>query len=197
MAALIDLELEPGAAGGDELGAVREDAVVHLGGEVHARGADELRDDHALGAVDHERSALGHEREVAHEDELLLDLAGLFVDEAHIDEERGLVGDVLRAALRDGMRGITELVVAEGHLHGLGGVLDRGELGEGLSKAVAHEVLERLLLNGNQVRQLHRRGDLAEGPTAGMAHRFGERSLCGRHQAFPPSKGWKAAIVAT
>ena len=37
--------------------------------------ADELRHDDALGAVDDERALLGHHREVAHEDRLLLDLA--------------------------------------------------------------------------------------------------------------------------
>ena len=50
--------------------------------QVGARRADELRDDDALGAVDDERAALGHPREVAHEDRLLADLAGLAVDEA-------------------------------------------------------------------------------------------------------------------
>ena len=197
VAALVDLKLEPRAARGDELGLVDLDAVVHLGGEVHARGADELRDDDALGTVDHEGAAVGHEREIAHEDKLLLDLAGLVVDEADVHKEGRLVGDVLGAALGDGVGRVAELVVAELNLHGLGGVLDRGELSEGLCEAIAHEVLERLLLYGDQVRQLHRRGDLAEGHASSSALWFGERSLCGRHQAFPPSKGWKAAIVAT
>ena len=163
-------------------------AVVHLGREVHARGADELGDHDALGAVDHEGAALGHEREVAHEDELLLHLAGLLVDEAHVNEEGGLVGDVLRAALGDGVRRVAKLVVAKGDLQGVGGVLDRGELGEGLGKPLPHEPLEGLLLNGDEVRQLHRRGDLAEGLASGHSLWFGKSSLCGRHQAFPPSK---------
>src|SRR5690606_21963792 len=81
--ALVDLELEPGAARGDD--ARGEDVLVRglVGGalEVHARRADELRDDDALGAVDDERAALGHERELAHEDRLRLDLTGRVVDE--------------------------------------------------------------------------------------------------------------------
>ena len=43
--------------------------------EEHARGAMHLRNDDALGAVDHERAVHGHERHVAHVDVLLLDVA--------------------------------------------------------------------------------------------------------------------------
>ena len=188
VAALVDLELEPRAARGDELGLVHQHAVVHLGREVHARGADELRDDDALGAVDDEGAAVGHEREVAHEDQLLLHLARLLVDEAHVNEKRCLVGDVLGAALGDGVGRVAKLVVAEDDLHGVGGVLDRRELGEGLGKPLAHEALEGALLNVDQVGELHRRSNLAEGLASGRALWFGKCSLCGRHQAFPPSK---------
>ena len=172
-------------------------AVVHLGREVHAGRADELGDHHALGAVDDEGAAVGHEREVAHEDELLLHLAGLLVDEAHVNEERCLVGDVLGAALRDGVRGVAKLVVAKGDLQGVGGVLDGRELREGLGKALAHEALEGLLLNRDQVGELHRRGNLAKGLASRRALWFGKCNLCSRHQAILLQKGWKAAIVAT
>ena len=47
-------------------------SLIHI---LHARGADELGDDDALGAVDDEGALVGHHGEVAHEDELLLDLA--------------------------------------------------------------------------------------------------------------------------
>ncbi len=61
--ALVDLELEPRATARDDLG--REDVLVgRLVGdalEVDAGRAHELRDDHALGAVDDEGAALGHE----------------------------------------------------------------------------------------------------------------------------------------
>ena len=173
-----------------------EHAGVHLGGEVDAGRADQLRDDDALGAVNDEGAAVGHEREVAHKDELLLDLAGLLVDEAHVHEEGRLVGKVLRSALGQAVGRVTELVLAEGHLHGPRCVLDGRELGEGLGDAVGHEVLERILLDGDEVGQLHRRGDFAKALARTSDLRFSKRSLCGRHQAFPPSKGWKAAIVA-
>src|SRR3546814_15581530 len=43
--------------------------------EEHAGAAVHLRDDDALGAVDHEGAVEGHERHVAHVDVLLLDVA--------------------------------------------------------------------------------------------------------------------------
>ena len=93
-------------------------------GVVDARRANELGDDDTLGAVDDEGAAIGHEREVAHEDLLLLDLAGLFVDEAHLDEEGRLVGHVLLFALLDGVLRITELVTTELDGERSGEVLD-------------------------------------------------------------------------
>ena len=192
MTVLVDLELEPGAARGDELRVVGLDAVVHLLGEVDARGADELRDDDALGAVDDEGAALGHEREVAHEDELLLDLARLLVDEAHVDEEGRLIGDVLGAALGNGAGGIAKLMLAERDLHGPRGVLDGRELGEGLGKSVGHESLERLLLNGDEIGQLHGSRNLAEAHARAQLPLCGLGRLCGRHQALPPSTRQKS-----
>jgi hypothetical protein len=41
----------------------------------------QLRHDDTLGAVDHEGALVGHQGEVAHEDRLALDLAGLVVRE--------------------------------------------------------------------------------------------------------------------
>ena len=43
--------------------------------EDHARAADELADNDTLGAVDDERSLVGHDREVTHEHGLFFDLA--------------------------------------------------------------------------------------------------------------------------
>ena len=101
LALLVDLELEPRAAGRHQ---VRDEdlllAVLRLH-HVGARRADELRDDHALGAVDDEGAPVGHPREVAHEDGLLADLTGLAVLERDLDGQRARVGEVLLAALRD------------------------------------------------------------------------------------------------
>ena len=86
--ALVDVELKPRAAAGDDLDAVQRllrrlvDGLV----EVDTRRADQLGHHDTLGAVDDEGALGGHHREVAHEDRLALDLAGLVVDELGRDE---------------------------------------------------------------------------------------------------------------
>ena len=150
-ALLVDLELEPRAARRHQVR--REDLlrrVLRLH-QVGARAAHELRHDHALGAVDDERAPLGHHREVAHEDRLLADLARLLVDEADRHRERGLVGQVLLAALLDADRRIAELVLAELDGERAGVVLDRGDVVDRLPQALVQEPVERGLLDVDQV----------------------------------------------
>ena len=87
-ALLVDLELEPRAAGRHQVG--DEDlllAVLRLH-DVGAGAAHELRHDDALGAVDDEGAAVGHPREVAHEHGLLADLTRLAVLERDRDRQR-------------------------------------------------------------------------------------------------------------
>ena len=127
-ALLVDLELQPGAAGRHQVG--DEDLLLAVLGLHHvgARGADELGDDDALGAVDDEGAAVGHPREVAHEDGLLADLAGLAVLEGDLDVERPRVGHVLLAALLDRVRRIVELEIAEDDREVPRVVLGRGDV---------------------------------------------------------------------
>ena len=66
------LELDPGAAVGDDL---RHVEALVLRVEEGARRAVQLRDDDALGPVDDERAVVGHQRDVAEVDLLLLDVA--------------------------------------------------------------------------------------------------------------------------
>ncbi len=127
-ALLVDLELEPRAARrhqvrGEDL--LRRVLRLH---QIGARRAHELRDDHALGAVDDERPVLGHHREVAHEDALLADLARLRVHEADGHRERRLVGEVLLTTLGDRVLRRAELVVAELDRQRAGVVGDRRDV---------------------------------------------------------------------
>ena len=75
----VELEVEPRAAVRDDAGAVEQLARrVGLALVVvveDARAAVQLADDDALGAVDDERPVVGHERDLAEEDLLLLDVA--------------------------------------------------------------------------------------------------------------------------
>ncbi len=79
----IELEVQPRAAVGDHArreqqlaGAVRLAAIVI---KEHTRRTMQLRDDHPLGAVDDEGAGVGHERNLAHVDLLLLDVLDHFL----------------------------------------------------------------------------------------------------------------------
>ena len=123
-ALLVDLELQPGAASRHQ---VRdEDLLLAVLGlhDVGARGPHELRHDDALGAVDDEGAPVGHPWEVAHEDGLLADLAGLAVLEGDLDGQRASVGEVLLAALRDRSDGVVEVDLLEDDGQIAGVVLD-------------------------------------------------------------------------
>ncbi len=114
---LVVLELDPRAAVGDDF-AEEVGAVVRRLKEDAGR-AVQLRDDDALGSVDDEGAVLRHQRNVAEEDFLLLDVAdglgaglGVLVvnGEAHGDLERSRIGHAALFALR--------LVVLELQTHG-------------------------------------------------------------------------------
>ena len=148
---LVDLELEPRATARHQVRG--EDLLRRVLGlhQVGARAPDELRHDHALGPVDDERAPLRHHREVAHEDPLLADLAGLLVDEADGHRERGLVGQVLLAALLDRELRLPEFEVAELDRQRAGVVLDRRDVRDRLAEALVPEPVERGLLDVDQV----------------------------------------------
>ena len=62
----VQLELDPAAAIGDDLGAV--EGLVGGDGEEYARAAVQLGHDHALGAIDDEGAPIGHGRDIAEVD---------------------------------------------------------------------------------------------------------------------------------
>ena len=90
--------------------------------EEDARRAMHLRDDHPLGAVDHEGAVVGHQRHVAHVDVLFLDVAdrpraGFLVDvpddQAQRHLERRGIGHSTLLALLDVVLRLFELVLHE------------------------------------------------------------------------------------
>ena len=203
--ALVDLELEPRTTARDDLGRqhVLVGRLVRRALEVDAGRAHELRDDDALGAVDDERAALGHEREVAHEDRLALDLTGRVVDELGRHEQRRSEGEVLLLALLGRVLRRLEAVLAEGERHGAAEVLDRRDLLEDLLEAgglrdvvttvlescsdprlpplVAQQPVHALGLQAEKVGDLERLVDLGEGDAAGCgAVRDGVGGRCRR-----------------
>ena len=100
------LEFHPRSAIGNDL--PEEIAAVVGRLEKHARRTVQLADDHALGAVDDERAVLGHQRNIAEENFLFLDVAnglragvGILVvnREADGDLERRGIGHAALLAL--------------------------------------------------------------------------------------------------
>ena len=176
LALLVDLHLQPAAAGGHQVR--REDLLLTVLGlhDVGARRADQLRHDDALGAVDDERAALGHPREVAHEDRLLADLARLVVDERDGDRQRARVGEVLLLALGDRGRRLVEAELAEVDGQVAGVVLDRRDVVDRLPEPSLLRIdqpLERAELDIDQVGDVK---DLVKArETTALAERVGTR----------------------
>ncbi len=134
----VELEVEPGAAVGDhprgEQQLARGVRLALVVVEEDARRTVHLGDDHPLGAVDDEGALVGHERNVAHVDVLLLDVldragAGFFVrlehDQAQLDLQRRRVGHVALDAFLDVVLRLLKLI---------GDVLEHGALVEVLDR---------------------------------------------------------------
>src|ERR1700729_110811 len=167
LALLVDLELQPRATSGHQVG--DEDLLFAVLGlhQVGAGGTHELCDDHALGAVDDERTALGHPGEVAHEYGLLADLSGLAIDERDRDRERTGVGQILLAALLQRGDGLVEDGLAELHGEVAGVVLDRRDVVDRLPQTALlgmGQPQKRAALDIDEVRYVDRLGQTREGP---------------------------------
>src|SRR5690625_939403 len=207
---LVDLELEPGTPGGDDLRG--EDLLV--GGlvrrtlEVRARGAHELGDDDAFGSVDDEGPAVGHEREIAHEHRLRLDFTRGVVDEFCRDEKRSRVREVFVLALLRGVLRGFETVFAERQRHRLTEVFDRGNLVEDFLQpgdrgdftftsgfnavtpcVVSEQPVETFDLEAEKVRSLEGLGDLREGNAAGRGP-VSDSFLCSSRGARGSQEGF-------
>ena len=181
----VELEVEPGAAIGNDAGGeqklargMRLAAVVV---EEHARRTVHLRDDDALGAVDDEGAVRRHERHVAHIDVLLLDVldrasAGLLVHIEHDETERHLErrgeGHAALLALIDVVFRRLEGIADELELSALAEIADREHRAEhGLESLVQapalgllnhQELIVGLFLNLDEVRHLGHFVDSAE-----------------------------------
>src|SRR5713101_3273758 len=182
---VVELEVDPGAAVGDDAGVVeqlaRGVALALVVVEERARGAVQLRDHHALGAVDDERAVLRHQRNLAEVDLLLLDVADrlgarllvLVPDhQAHHHLDRGRVGHAPLVALVDVVLGLLQVVRDELQRAGLVEVLDgKDALEDALEPQVLallgrrvglEELVVAVLLDVDQVRDVDDLLDLRE-----------------------------------
>ncbi len=125
-------------------------------------------------------AALGHERELAHEDLLLLDLPGLLVVEAHPDLDGLGIGGVPLPALVHGVLGLlVHGEVQEAQLQVPGVVHDRTHVPEHLLKACLQEVLVGVLLDAQHIGHLQDLVMLLVGLAEGLAvvHVFYHRHI--------------------
>ena len=185
------LELHPRAAIRYQLGGCETAPGVRVGrgGEVHARRAHELADDDALCAVDDESAVAGHQRDVADEQGLFLNLAASgatcldFQRNGYI-QRRG-VCNFLFAAFFFGELGVFEVVVAKRELEARAGrVFYRRNLLEQVAQAIVLEPLERVDLHLNQVGHIEHGGSRrvrarALGGVSVGERRGGMKVVCG------------------
>ena len=158
--------------------------------EEHPRRAVQLRDDHALGAVDYERAGGGHERDFAHVHFLLLHLlrrglGRLLVHdhEPHLGAQRRGVGEPPLLAFLDVERRLAERVAHELQPRALGMALDRIDtLERGLQAFALAPLRGHVLLQKSGVRvdlrrqqERHRQDVVALGKALADTLLFGER----------------------
>jgi len=184
---VVELEVNPGAAVGDDPGEVEDLArAVGLAPVIVEKDPGrpmELAHDHPLGAVDDESALLGHQRDLAEVDLLLLDVAhgaqpGLLVDvpdhqpDPHLHRRRK--GHPALPALVHVELGLLQAVAHELQGGGLVEVLDGEDAVEHRLQTLVpplfrgHLPLEKLLvalpLDRDQVRDLHDLRDLGKAP---------------------------------
>ena len=182
----VELEVEPRAAIGNDARRVQQLArAVGLAAVVvveDARRTVHLRHDHPLGAVDHERAVVGHQRQVAHVDVLLLDVAhalgaGIVIhvpyDQAQRDAQRRGVGHAPLVAFLDVVLRLLELVLDEVQRRPLREVADREHRLEHLLQAEMRPLLrpqvhlqEALVRGALHLDQVGHHRDLGDVPEA-------------------------------
>ena len=167
----IGLVLQPGAAVGVHGGAVQVIAhLIVIMAVEYAGRTDQLADDGALCAVDDKGAGVGHQGEVAHEDLLVLHLAGLLVQQTGGDAQGCCIGHVALFALFDAVLGLfIETEVHEAQCQIAGVVLNGADVVEDLFQALVQEPLIRVLLDLDEVRHTDDFVDVGEAHALGLA----------------------------
>ncbi len=197
----VELEVQPGAAVRDDAGAVQQLAravgLATVVVEEHARRTVQLRHDDALGTVDDEGAVVGHQRDFAQIDLLLLHVLdrlgrrfAVVDDQTHGDAQRCTVAHATLAALALVKHRVTQLVtdVFQGSIAAVAGNREHrlqrsmqavvGALGR--VDVFLQEFAIRIHLDGEQERHFEDRALLAE--IFADALFFGVR--IGRHEVF-------------
>ena len=136
--------------------------------------ANQLADDHSLGAVDDKGTAVGHQREVAHEDFLLFQLARGFVEQACGHAQGCGIGGIAQLALVDAVFGIILQAEINKIQHKVTGViLDRCDILEYLLQPFVQKPLIRVFLDLDQVGHVNDFVDAGETHSLGFTAHLG------------------------
>ena len=136
---MVEIEIEPGSAVGDDPGAVKNLAagvgLALVVVEEDPGGAVQLADDNPFGPVDDEGAVFGHERDLAEIDLLLLDIANRLYSRLLVD----IPGDQTDTHLDRSGEGHAALVtlvdIVLGRTQGIGNILQ----GTGLAEVADRE----------------------------------------------------------
>ena len=153
----VHLVFEPCAAVRDHLTGVQGFAVlVMVFAEIDARGTDQLADDDTLGAVDDKGTGLGHQRHVAHEDDVFANGPRFFIDKVDLHLKRGRIGGVPFLTLFNCVFGFifTQLEIGKFQTEVAAEVRDRGDVLKCLFQAFVQKPVIGLFLDLDEVRDL-------------------------------------------
>ena len=91
----IGFQLQPSSTIGNNRGEIKLLAVcIQLNIVINAGRTNQLTDDDALRTIDDKCAVVSHQREIAHEDILLFDLAGLTIYQPHLYVQGSGIGNV-------------------------------------------------------------------------------------------------------
>ncbi len=151
---------------------------ILIAGEINSGRTHQLRNDNTLRAVYNKRSAVGHEREIAHEDLAFLDLARFGVCKPCHHHKTCRVGYVALLALRNGIfQIIVEAVINKGHLKCSVIVRDRRHFAEYLPQTLIQKPVVRILLNLDKVGHIQHFVNSCEA----LSHIFAELNVLDIH----------------
>ncbi len=123
---------------------------------INTGGTHKLTDNNTLGPVDHKGSGFRHQRQVAHENVMFVDLVVFSVVKAHSHLERSRIGRVAFLALLDGVLGILLAKLEAGELETqLAAVIrNRGNIPENFIQTLIQKPLIRVFLNFDEIRHV-------------------------------------------
>ena len=153
----VGLILQPGAVVRNHRGGINvQHGLVYITAEINARRADNLGNDNTFRTVDDKGTSLGHDREVAHEDLLFLDLFRLFIAQADAHLQGAGVRGVTGFALLFGvLRCVIHGIVDKAQLQIAGVVRNGVHILENFLQAGVQKPRIRAFLNLQQIRHVH------------------------------------------